>query len=93
MEHPMIDEKIEIACKVFESIRQNWNNSGSFQALVNTVCSNLDIADNDEIKERLKKSSALWLNNKLDDPLDDDPEAEIQEEKPNKKAKKNHDHH
>lgn len=85
-------DKINIACTIFESIKQNWLKSGDFDSLVKITCANLGIVENKDIEDRLKKSNALWLNNKLDDPLDFDPEAEIVDEPP-KKKKKTHDHH
>lgn len=88
----MTDEKIDIVCKVFESIKENWLLSGDFDSLVDIVCKNICLEKNEKLIQNLKKSKALWLNNHLDSPLDDDPEAEIVEEKP-KKNKKNHDHH
>ena len=71
-------EKLAIAGLVFESIKQNWAKSGSFQSLVEIVCQRLDIPFDEEICEFLKKSDALWLNNHLDDPGDDAPEDQIE---------------
>jgi hypothetical protein len=88
----MTEEKIDLVCKVFMSIKENWLKSGDFTSLVDLICANLDLEKNEDLIKNLKKSNALWLNNHLDSPLDDDPEAEVIKEKP-KKNKKNHDHH
>ena len=71
-------EKLAIAGLVFESIKQNWAKSGSFQSLVEIVCQRLDIPFDEEICEFLKKSDALWLNNHLDVPGDDAPEDQTE---------------
>ncbi len=71
-------EKLAIAGLVFESIKQNWAKSGSFQSLVEIVCQRLDIPFDEEICEFLKKSDALWLHNHLDDPGEDAPEDDLE---------------
>ncbi len=97
----MIEDKVDIACKVFNSIKENWLKAGDFKSLCEIICSSLELTLTDEIKEKLIKANALWLNNHLDEPLEDDPEAEAKEEVKEKKEEakvvrresKNHDFH
>lgn len=72
-------DKIEIACLVFESIKQNWSKNGCFQSLVDTICQRLNIPVSQEIYEKLRKADALWLNNHLEEPdHEEDPEEKLE---------------
>jgi flagellar biosynthesis component FlhA len=98
-------EKIEIVSHVFEAIKQNWSKNGSFQSLAEIICQRLGVPITEEICENLKKSEALWLNNHLEEPLEEETEeekAEINDVKPSEEIKKsphfnsqkkNHDYH
>ena len=95
-------EKIQIACLVFEAIKQNWNKGGSFRSLVEIICQRLDVPFDEQIYELLKKADALWLNNHLEDSGEDMPEEETEPTQVKERVakvvqahadKKNHDFH
>ena len=70
---------IEIVGSVFQSIKQNWAKNGSFQSLVEIICQRLDIPFSQEICDFLKKHDALWLNNHLEEPVEEETEEEKEE--------------
>lgn len=67
----MIDEKIEIVCQVFKAIKANWSESKDFHHLVGLICQNLGIENSTEIYDKFKNSGGLWLNNHLDEPIEE----------------------
>ena len=59
-------DSIDIACIVFKSIKANWSESKDFHHLVRLICQN-----STEIYDKLKNSGGLWLNNHLDEPIEE----------------------
>jgi flagellar biosynthesis component FlhA len=69
-------DKLEITCLIFEAIKQNWIKNGSFQSLVEIICQRLDIPLDNQFYDRLIKANALWLNNHLEEPSEEETEEE-----------------
>jgi len=67
----MIDEKIEIVCQVFKAIKDNWSTGKDFHHLASLICQKLEVEYSLEIYENLKRSGGLWLNNHLDEPIEE----------------------
>lgn len=63
---------IEVVGLVFQSIKQNWAKNGSFQSLVEMLCQRLEITFSQEVCDFLKEHDALWLNNHLEEPMEEE---------------------
>jgi hypothetical protein len=63
--------KIDIASQIFMAIKQNWSMNKDFHHLANLICQKLEVEYSQDVYDKLKNSGGLWLNNHLDEPIED----------------------